>query len=837
MQQSAITIYCPNPTCQTANQETQKFCQKCRTPLPKRYLWAILSPINNIKPGELRAERYLFKTDQIVLDTKPGLLPTISEEIPQEITPYLRLFPQRLHIPQIYGQLPQKETNKPPIWLLEQAPIDSKKIHNIANETKQQTSHKNPKTINSQTLLYPPLSRAWKQASPMRQLHWLWQIAQLWEPLNKEGAASSLLNPNILRAQGQLIRLLQLQFQPSSPDLSQLGEIWLQLLNDTQPQIAPFLEKLSHSLIQNQIQTSNQLVEILDKALQRTSITQQRTYQLATRTDTGPTRRRNEDACYPNAGQDQKSPKDPLIIVCDGIGGHEGGNVASRCAIDAIRHRLTSLKSNITSYDPKSLITELETATCIANDEISDRNNDEQRLGRQRMGTTLVMALAKNHEVYITHVGDSRAYWISPTNCHQVTLDDDMATREVRLGYAFYRDAIEQPAAGSLVQALGMASSGMLHPSVTRFIIDESTIFLLCSDGLSDNDRVEECWDKEIPAVLKGEIDLSTAASRLIEIANRENGHDNVTVGLLYCSVKDNPDAGVISDLLISDLDDALETPENLYPGKDNQNPHPVNTLLSTASTQLLVSPNSKTRQHFKSPLPWLLTIALLLGIPVFSYFTLPPLREKINSLLGITPPTTIQPSFSGEKSLESVSINTLEAGAIIRVQLPNPGGDPTLPENLQLSAKPGPSETLGTVSTGSILKIIEKQTIDNVNWLNVQICLLHTTPNNSTPKTQSSPQNKPVSTTKKLVLTPNPVNTQSPAIPKNLIASTVKTEVDNSKETRPSIAPVSSPIGLNAGDTGWVREDSLLERIVKKSLNREDLSPESLGQCAESTP
>ncbi|MCT7949085.1 protein phosphatase 2C domain-containing protein [Ancylothrix sp. C2] len=815
MQPPAATIYCPNPACETANSETQKFCQKCGNPLPKRYLWAIGSPINHIKPAELIADRYLFKTEQILLDTKPGLLPNISENIPQEITPYLRLFPYRLHIPQLYGQLPTRENTKNPIWLLEQAPIDNKKINIIASETQQPTGHKHPKTI-----LHPPLSRAWKHGSPMRQLNWLWQIAQLWEPLNKEGAASSLFNPHLLRAEGQLVRLLQLQLQPTTSPLSQLGELWLQWVSESQPQIAPFLEKLSHSLIQAEIQTSSHLVNILDRALQRAAISQERSYQLATRTDTGPTRRRNEDACYPNPGHDQKSPTDPLVIVCDGIGGHEGGNVASRCAIDTIRHRLASLKSNLASLSAPSLIGELERATCIANDEISDRNNDEQRLGRQRMGTTLVMALAKNHEVYITHVGDSRAYWISPTGCYQVTLDDDMATREVRLGYAFYRDAVEQPAAGSLVQALGMASSGLLHPSVSRFIIDENAIFLLCSDGLSDNDRVDQCWESELAPVLKGNTDLATAASRLIEVANKENGHDNVTVGLLYCRVKDNPNAGVFSNLLLSDLETAVQNPENLSHPAGHHSQHTANTVLSTATTQLIPrSPSPTSGGGFKSPLPWLLAIAALLGIPVLAYFTLPELQEKINPLIGR--PATSTTAASPVAPNTEVSPTSLEAGAIIRTQLPSPEAGSTQTEiepsqiersrNLQVFAKAGGTETLGTLSTGSILKILEKQPLNGINWLNVQVCWLHPHQKNFNAKIQPTPENKPASISKKL--SPTRTNAQ--------IAATPKPEL-----------PIPSP-GLNVGETGWVREDELLPLVVNDNLNPQDLSPEIQAQCA----
>jgi protein phosphatase len=145
------------------------------------------------------------------------------------------------------------------------------------------------------------------------------------------------------------------------------------------------------------------------------------------------------------------------------------------------------------------------------------------------------MAVGHQHEMYIAHVGDSRAYWITRTGCHQITLDDDVAAREVRLGYAVYREALQQPSAGSLVQAIGMSAS--VHPTVQRFVLDEDCIFLLCSDGLSDYDLVDRCWQTDILPILDGSIDVATATQHLVELGNNLNGHDNITVALVHCQV------------------------------------------------------------------------------------------------------------------------------------------------------------------------------------------------------------------------------------------------------------------------------------------------------------
>ena len=105
MQDPAATIYCSNNRCQAPNPQDNKYCQQCRTPLILRYLWAVGEGIKAYTPGEIIADRYQLKLSAIVLDTKPGLPPQIPQEIPNKITPYLRLFPYRLHIPQVYGQL------------------------------------------------------------------------------------------------------------------------------------------------------------------------------------------------------------------------------------------------------------------------------------------------------------------------------------------------------------------------------------------------------------------------------------------------------------------------------------------------------------------------------------------------------------------------------------------------------------------------------------------------------------------------------------------------------------------------------------------------------------
>lgn len=532
-------LYCPNHTCQTLNPETHKFCQKCRTPLPHRYLWAIGSAAERVSAGEMVGDRYLCQASRIFLDTQPGSGPIAPPgHLPLSIDAYLRLSPYRLHIPQVYDlvKLSEEEAENVLI-LLDNAALQAPNF--AANAAADAWSQ-----VAADVQLLPLLTDAFPAATPLRQIYWLWQIASLWHPLDLERVAASLLTPGLLRVEGPIVHLQELVQDTEEFSLVNLGKCWSDWAAIAHATVRPFLLGLGQQLQSGQIHTPDLLIQQLDQEIERLSQfdTLQLTY--LTLTDQGPSRQRNEDACYPAAAQvyqqtlgDRSKPAQatPYLIVCDGIGGHQGGDVASQLAIEAIQQRLQTLRME--TLAPAVLTRELEVAVCIANDLISQRNDSEQRYDRQRMGTTLVLAVIRGNELYITHVGDSRAYWITAKNCYQVTLDDDVASREVRLGYSFYREALQTPNSGSLVQALGMNPSAMLHPTVQRFVLDEDAVFLLCTDGLSDNDRVEQFWDVEVLPLLQGQTDIVTVGQRLVAIANSLNGHDNVTVGLLHCKV------------------------------------------------------------------------------------------------------------------------------------------------------------------------------------------------------------------------------------------------------------------------------------------------------------
>ncbi len=752
MQNPVAQVYCANVRCQALNLQSHNFCQQCRTPLVKRYLWALGEGIEAATAGMPIADRYLLISQRILLDIKPGLPPATVEEIPAAIAPYLKLSPYKLHVPQVYGlmQLPAEGGLHREIWLLEEVPIYS---NSAGGNSWSQVEHIAPGQ------LMPELTSLWQNAPALRQLNWLWQIAQLWQPLSSQGVVTSLFHPKLLRVEGSLIRLLQLQpDQTSTPTLKQLGRMWSEWAQSASPEIVDFLAQLCQMLVQGQVRNSEQLVDALDRAMAECDRLSARQIQIATLSDTGPSRRRNEDSCYPPSGESRNiSAADltPLAIVCDGIGGHEGGDIASRMAIESIQQQVENLAPNAENWHPTNLTLELELAVATANDAISQRNDQEKRQDRQRMGTTLVATLVRGHEIYIIHVGDSRVYRITPTGCHQVTLDDDIASREVRLGYSIYRDAVQQPISGSLVQALGMSPSTTLHPNVQRLILDEECVFLLCSDGLSDRDRVEQYWETEILPVLDGQIDVATAAQRLVQIGNTQNGHDNVTVALVYCQrlTTASPEKMAVS------LPQILPVPTSSLTANTKILP-PQDPLIPDASSQMktrrLLSPPPSSI-HPKAFAISFLLVGLIGSLAAgLAYWLIPGVKQltgdgKSGNRSVESPISLPVPSPSPDPTNSSNS--SLTAGSFIRLKS-SPTGQNTLAV-LPIAATESQIQSVQLiVPNHGVLQVVEKQLrSDSDSWLQLQVV----SPNSETNKSAvpTSPAAKKTGWIQETVLKP----------------------------------------------------------------------------------
>ncbi|PSN19782.1 serine/threonine protein phosphatase [filamentous cyanobacterium CCP5] len=524
------------------------------------YLWAVGEGVAAKSPNQLIEGRYRVVAPHIWIDTQPEKRPPFPDELPAAAVPYLSAHPHRLHVPGLQGVIGQSAANS--ILLLENAPL-----HPRSGE------------------LFPAITDLWIDASPLQQSQWLWQIWSLWSALQPLGVASSLLDLPNLRIEGWRLRLRELALDTTPPTLSDLAAAWQPLAQDASPRLRwwypPGTEGPSHLLdllvdLNNPAQAESFGDRLNQLVLQQATSLRVR-ITTAGGTDAGPDLPRNEDACFPDGtAAPDLSPR--LAIVCDGVGGHSGGDLASNLAVQSLQLQLKGLLSEAFSQSellPPAIVTEqIEAVLRIVNDVINYQNDAQGRVGRQRMGTTIAMAVVvpqslqteqgwvQVEEVYIAHVGDSRAYWITPDYCHLLTVDDDIAGREVSSGRQPLPLAKERPDAGALTQALGTRSAEHLQPHIQRFILVETGVLLLCSDGLSDNNRVEEGWANYIGLMVKSIVSLEASVATWLQLANQKNGHDNSSVVLMFAQTSQKPtgrELATQADLLQSSLTPSAE--------------------------------------------------------------------------------------------------------------------------------------------------------------------------------------------------------------------------------------------------------------------------------------
>jgi protein phosphatase len=503
-------------------------------PLMSRYIWAADRQATLIPADRLVEDRYQVIAPQLWLDTKPQEPPGILFPLPHQALAYAHLYRYKLHLPQVYGfcsiERPHETIDIP---LLENVPID--------REGK----------------LLPSLVEAWSTATPLDRAYWLWQAIELWAPLAGTGMLSSLIAIENLRVDGWCLRLCELiPDRAATHDkvtLAKLGTLWLETL----PQSASEIDDRLHALF---LKMQAEQASLRDVAAKLNQIVLDQAarlpleWQIAGGTDTGATHQHNEDSYYPTPLEIDRDPTGGKIaIICDGVAGHEGGEVASQMAVNLLKIQTQNLFENLNNgretVSPEQICNTIGAIVRVVNNTITAQNESQGRADTQRMGTTMVMAIQVNqpiptnkgfgnsHEIYLAHVGDSRAYWITPHRCQLLTIDDDIATREVKQGRDVPWHSASRPDATALTQALGMKSGELLQPTVQRFMAIEDGILLLCSDGLSDRQLVESSWQDYAERILQTEMPLEEAVQSWLALAHRENGDDNISLILMSCHV------------------------------------------------------------------------------------------------------------------------------------------------------------------------------------------------------------------------------------------------------------------------------------------------------------
>lgn len=232
------------------------------------------------------------------------------------------------------------------------------------------------------------------------------------------------------------------------------------------------------------------------------------------KSDIGKAREMNQDAYYAS----QPSETVGLYIVADGMGGYNGGEVASTLAVTTAKNYIENNFAQIEHTREK--IEELvKNAIEYANMVVYEKSKKVKML--EGMGTTMEVALVKDNRVYIGHVGDSRIYRIRKNFIRKLTTDHSYVEKLVKDGTITREEALHHPKKNMLTKALGCTSFVEPDTMVKGFLKDD--ILVITSDGLTNMVK-----DEEIYNTITENID--TAAETLLEKANEAGGFDNITV-------------------------------------------------------------------------------------------------------------------------------------------------------------------------------------------------------------------------------------------------------------------------------------------------------------------
>ncbi|UCZ51783.1 Stp1/IreP family PP2C-type Ser/Thr phosphatase [Bacillus shivajii] len=238
------------------------------------------------------------------------------------------------------------------------------------------------------------------------------------------------------------------------------------------------------------------------------------------RTHVGKIRRHNED----DGAFEKNESGQTIVLVADGMGGHQAGDVASQMTKELLLQRWNAIEH---SMSPKETEEWLQQAITDVNQALY--NHAKENVTCEGMGTTLVVAICNEDFITVGHVGDSRVYLKTSDGLKQLTNDHSLVGELVRSGQITEVEAMHHPRKNVVLRALGTEST--VKPDIRTIDWEAGSWLILCSDGLTD--MIE---DEEIEKHLKSDEPLSTIADTLIETANERGGEDNVTIAIVRYS-------------------------------------------------------------------------------------------------------------------------------------------------------------------------------------------------------------------------------------------------------------------------------------------------------------
>lgn len=244
-------------------------------------------------------------------------------------------------------------------------------------------------------------------------------------------------------------------------------------------------------------------------------------------TDKGPVRPQNEDTFRVSANK-------RILVLADGMGGHAAGDVASDLAAQSLMEHLEGVLSDAEGRADGKIGTLLLEGFEAAHQRVREARQSRPEWGD--MGTALIAALLQKNRLHTCHVGDVRCYLRTKDKFRQLTKDHTFVGSLVRAGAISAEEARTHPRKHEILQAVGLSDN--LEPELNALDIHAGDRVLLCSDGLTDS-----LTDEQIKKVLDRGRSSEACAKKLVDLAVREGGTDNITV-ILYIHEAVPPEAG-----------------------------------------------------------------------------------------------------------------------------------------------------------------------------------------------------------------------------------------------------------------------------------------------------
>lgn len=235
--------------------------------------------------------------------------------------------------------------------------------------------------------------------------------------------------------------------------------------------------------------------------------------EIAYQTDIGQEREDNQDYVGVFTNQDQLT----FAIVADGIGGHQGGDVASSMAVSHIGYHF----EQTTFKNPVDAVKWLSDQVQIENEKIIDKSNQFKDLNG--MGTTMVAAIFFDDQMVVANIGDSRGYLRRNGELSQLTEDHSLVNELVKRGVITEQEAKTHPQKNIITRTLGISPDADID--INLYQLESSDQLLLCTDGLSNM-----VSNQQLDDVLKSDQTLAEKCQQLIKMANEAGGPDNITV-------------------------------------------------------------------------------------------------------------------------------------------------------------------------------------------------------------------------------------------------------------------------------------------------------------------